>query len=254
MPSWVKRDLTAQTLAIWLRGPAISPWERYSKLEVEPLTSENEQPRREPVFNAPWPAVLVTVVILAGYFLQTLVPQDPLLMRWGYSPALDHGRPETLVTAIFLHGGWSHAIMNAATALAFATPVARFFGTHARGVLAFLLFYLVCGALANLAFGLLHPKEVGPVIGASGAVSALAAGAARIVAGGGRSVGPILSPLVLGLGGGWVIVNLLIAILGFSPGLMGQGAVAWEVHLAGFALGLLVLQPLAPVAGAARPD
>lgn len=217
------------------------------------MTSENEQPRREPVFNAPWPAVLVTAVILAGYFLQSLVPQEPLVMRWGYSPALDHGRPETLVTAIFLHGNWGHAIMNAATALAFATPVARFFGTNARGAAAFFLFYVFCGALANLAFGLLYPQAVGPVIGASGAVSALAAAAARIVAGHGR-VGPIFSPLVLGLGGGWIIVNLLVAVLGFAPGLMGQGQVAWEVHLAGFALGLLVLQPLAPLAERPGPD
>lgn len=220
--------------------------ERYSRLD-EPAGSE-----REPIFNAPWPAVAVAAVIVGGYFLQSLVPQDALLMRWGYSPVLSRGRPETLLSAVFLHGGWAHALMNAAFGLAFATPVARYFGTSLRGFVAFMLFYLACGGLGNLAFGLLHPREIAPLIGASGAVSGLAAAASRLVAGRGQ-VGPLLSAPVLGMGGGWIIANLLIAVVGFAPG-AGGAQVAWEVHLAGFAIGLFLLRPLAPVAGPPRAD
>lgn len=208
---------------------------------------------REPVFNAPWPAVVVTAVIVAGYFLQSLLPhEDAFVMRWGYSPILSRGHPETLLSAIFLHGGWAHALMNGAFALAFGTPVARYFGTTFRGFVAFMLFYLACGGLGNLAFGLLHPKEIGPLIGASGAVSGLAAAASRLVAGRGE-VGPLLSASVLGMAGGWIIANLLIAVLGFAPG-AGDAQVAWEVHLVGFALGLFLVRPLAPVAGRLRAD
>ena len=209
----------------------------------EPLHAQ-----REPVFNAPWPAVAVVLAIVGGYALQSLRPDQALILRWGFSPigSFATGHWETLVTAIFLHGGWPHALMNAAFALAFATPVARFYGLHARGLLAFLLFHLLTGVIGNLGFGFLHPHEIGPVIGASGAISGLAAGAARIAAGRGQ-VGPITSPLVVGMGGGWVITNLLIAILGFAPG-AGGATVAWEVHLIGFAAGLFLVKPLSQLA------
>jgi membrane associated rhomboid family serine protease len=217
----------------------------YSELEM-PL----KRPR-EPIFNdAPWPAVALTAVILGGYLVQSLLPPEQILPRWGYSPLYSHQRPETLVTAIFLHQNWMHAGANAALALAVASPVARYFGTRIQGFAAFLFFYVLCGALANLAFGLIHPKEVGTLIGASGAVSALAAAAARIVAGRGE-VGPIRSPLVLGMGAGWLIANLLIAVVGFAPG-AGGAAVAWDVHLVGFALGLILVEPIGRLAGHVR--
>jgi len=213
----------------------------------EPLSSQ-----REPVFNAvPWPAVALVATILGGYFLQSFMDRDPLLLRWGYSPARG-GHPETLVTAIFLHKDWMHALTNGAFALAFAAPVAGYFGTGPRGAVAFLLFYVACGALGNLAFALIHPDAPGPLIGASGAVSGLAAAAARITAGRGE-LGPVLSAPVIGMGAGWIIANLLIAILGFAPG-AGDAQVAWEVHLAGFALGLVLVSPFAPVSGRTRTD
>lgn len=216
----------------------------YSELESPPT------PPREPLINAPWPAVALIGAIVGGYFVQSILPPEQILPRWGYSPLYSRGHAETLVTAIFLHGSWTHALMNGALALAFATPVARYYGPRAAGSAAFLIFYVTCGALANLAFGLVHPREVGPLVGASGAVSALAAAAARIVAGRGE-VGPIFSPVVLGMGGGWVIANLLIAVVGFAPG-AGGAQVAWDVHLWGFALGLFLVEPIGRLAGHVR--
>jgi membrane associated rhomboid family serine protease len=215
---------------------------------------EPVETQREPVFNAPWPAVAVVLAIVGGYALQSLGPDRVTILRWGFSPigSIATGHWETLVTAIFLHGGWPHALMNAAFGLAFATPVARFYGLTARGLLAFVLFYIGTGVIGNLGFGLIHSHEIGPVIGASGAISGLAAGASRIAAGRGR-IGPITSPLVVGMGGGWIITNLLIAILGFAPG-AGGATVAWEVHLIGFAAGLFLVKPLAGLANPAIAD
>ena len=211
------------------------------------------EPESQPIFNAPAPALVVLAVIVAGYGLQSFFPAGQILPRWGASGlALAAGHPETLITAIFLHGGWAHALMNAAFGLAFATPVARYFGDSGKGWLAFAAFYIVSGALANLAFVLMHSREVGPLVGASGAVSALAAAAARIAAGRGE-VGPLNSPLVLGMGGGWIITNLLIAILDFSPG-SGGAQIAWQVHLVGFALGLFLIEPIGRLVGRVRVD
>jgi membrane associated rhomboid family serine protease len=40
------------------------------------------------------------------------------------------------------------------------------------------------------------------------------------------------------------VVNLLVAVLGFAPG-MGDAPVAWEAHLFGFAAGALLAGPFA---------
>lgn len=200
---------------------------------------------REPLFKAPGPALAVVAVIIGGFVLQGLAGSEAVFQRLGYAPAagLAHGGWITLFTAIFLHASWTHALMNAAFGLAFAAPVARYYGDSPRGLLAFAGFYLLTGAFGNLGFGWLHPAETGPLIGASGAVSGLAAAAARLVAGQGR-VGALRSPVVVGMAAGWLITNLLIAVLGFAPG-AGGGQVAWEAHLFGFAAGLILVEPLA---------
>lgn len=198
---------------------------------------------RQPIFNAPWPPVLLAAVILGGYAVQGFA--GPEVIAWfAFSPAaLDAGRYETLFTALFLSGSWTHAIVNAAMALAFGTPVARAFGLRGEGVAALALFYLCCGALSSLGFALVHPGEEVLLVGASGAVSGLMAAGARIIGGQGR-MGPILSPPVIGMSLAWIVVNLIVAVLGFAPG-MGSAPVAWEAHLFGYAAGLVLAGPFA---------
>lgn len=204
---------------------------------------------REPVFNAPWPAVALVAVIVGGYAIQSLLPVEPVLEAYAFSPAaLAEGRWWTLVTAIFLHGNWPHALTNAAFALAFATPVARFFGTRLGGALLFFSFYLLCGVLSNLGYAAIHLGSPAALVGASGALSGLMGAAARLIAGQGR-VGRIFSPIVIGMGVAWLIVNLLIGAVGSNlvPGAGGAG-IAWEAHLAGFLAGVLLIGPFAWVA------
>lgn len=197
-----------------------------------------DRPDRQPIFNAPWPAVAIAAIIVAGFGLQTLMPFEPVIQAYAFRASdLDAGRTITVVTALFLHGGWPHALMNAAFALAFGTPVARYLGTQGRGVAVFALFYLLCGVAGNLAFAALHRGDPTPLVGASGAVSGLMGGAARLIAGRGR-VGPIFSPPVIGMGAAWILVNLLVAVTGIAPGAQGA-TVAWEAHLGGFAMGVL---------------
>jgi len=196
---------------------------------------------REPIFNAPWPPVLLVALILAGYGLQSLFdPARVVMALFAFEAAgVAAGRWDTLVTALFLHSSWAHALMNAAALLAFGSPVARLFGVGPRGTLVFFSYYLLCAALASLGFGLLHPGSTVLLVGASGAVSALMGASARIVAGRGLP-GPFLSAPVLGMTGAWVAVNLIIALIGFAPG-VGEGPVAWEAHLIGYAAGLMLL-------------
>ena len=203
--------------------------------------------RPEPIFNAPWPALLAAASILLPHLL-LLRASDATVESLALVPRdFWNGAWTGPVTMMFVHGGWVHALMNSAFALAFGAPVARLLGLNGRGGGIFCLFYIVSGALSGVGYAAIHPDSVNAVIGASGAVSALMGAAARTMDYQGR-VGPMLGPRVLSLGLGWLIVNLVMAVTG---GLltMGAGAVAWEAHLVGFVVGVLLIGPFARWAG-----
>ena len=203
--------------------------------------------RPEPIFNAPWPALLASAAILVPHVV-LLGASDATIDSLALVPRdFWEGRWTGVVTMMFVHGGWVHALMNAAFALAFGAPVARLLGLNGRGGGIFCLFYLACGALSGLGYAAIHPDATGAVIGASGAVSGLMGAAARTMDHPGQ-VGPVLGPRVISLGLGWLVVNLVMAVAG---GLltMGTGAVAWEAHLVGFAVGVLLIGPFARWAG-----
>jgi membrane associated rhomboid family serine protease len=207
-------------------------------------------PRREPLLNAPWPLLAIVAAILGGYALQSLGGHPEVAMQaWGFSPAeLRQGRWGGLVTALFIHGGWAHAALNAVGALAFGAPVIRLFGLSARGVVGFFLFYILCGVLGSLGFALVRWGSPDVLVGASGAISGLMGAASRL-ADRGPGLAGFFSRTVIGMAVGWVVVNLLIAFTGLDVGQGGQ-PVAWEAHLFGYAAGLLLIAPLAGLAGA----
>ncbi|HKT54306.1 MAG TPA: rhomboid family intramembrane serine protease [Caulobacteraceae bacterium] len=197
--------------------------------------------RREPLFNAPWP-VMATVAALLAAFLLELWVGDHLISAYGFSPAaLAAGHWDVLVTALFLHGGWAHLLINSGFILAFGAPVARRMGEGASGALAFFVFFLVCGVLGNLAYAALHPGGTEPLIGASGAGSGLMAGASRLMTQE-RKLASFFSRPVVMLGGAFIGINLIVAVFGWAPG-AGDAKVAWEAHLGGYLAGLLLLAP-----------
>jgi membrane associated rhomboid family serine protease len=206
------------------------------------------RPTPEPMVNAPWPVVVTTVAIVVLYFLQTRFPF--VVDALAFSPdMLLKGQYIGLVSSQFLHGGWPHALMNAAFVLAFGAPVARYFGPGAGGAIVFFAFYLLCGVLACLGFAALHWGQDAAMVGASGAASGLMGAAARLI--GGRGLpGPMFSQAVTGMGGAWIIINVIMAFTGGAliPG-AGDAGVAWEAHLAGFAAGVLLIAPFGWLAG-----
>jgi membrane associated rhomboid family serine protease len=226
---------------------------------------------REPVFKAPWPAVLIAAVIVLGYALQSQAP-DPNapIASFALVPAnLARGAWGQLITHLFLHGSWPHALFNAAGALIFATPVARLIGTTPPRAVAVFLFYLVCGVAAGGLFALadvaatnaggfpgLRFSPATPLVGASGAISGLAGASARLLSGEGR-LAPVFSRFPVGMAAAWIVANLIIGVVGFAPG-AGEAQVAWQVHIIGFVVGLLLIGPWAALFGrrvvAPQPD
>ena len=87
----------------------------------------------------------------------------------GMSCVVEAGRAwETLITSMFLHGGWLHVLANCWFLWVFGNNV-----EDAMGHLRFLVFYLVCGLAAAAAQIAVDPSSAVPMVGASGAISGI---------------------------------------------------------------------------------
>ena len=142
---------------------------------------------------------------------------------------------------MFVHGGWPHVAMNAILGLAFGTPVARLM-PRTRGAVGFLTFYMVCGLIATLGYGLLHAASYDALVGASGAVFGLMGAALRLL---GRKSGKLRSlndKRFLTPAAAIMAVNAVVGLLGFAPGMEGA-RIAWEAHAFGFLAGALLIGP-----------
>jgi membrane associated rhomboid family serine protease len=163
---------------------------------------------------------------------------------------LEAGHWLPLITSLFLHGSWAHVLLNSVAALAYGPPVARLFGTHARGALVFAAFYLVCGVCGGLGYVALNWRDPALLVGASGAISGLLGAASRLIQGRGR-IGPMLGSTVIGMAAIWTVANWILGAFGLTPG-AGHIQVAWQAHVVGYAAGVLLVGPFARLAGAGQ--
>lgn len=203
--------------------------------------------QKEPLFRGPWPVWTLALAIIGSYAVQTwTMSLDTAARTWGMIPALmGEGRQYTLFTDLFIHGGWAHAGMNALGALAFGAPLARYLGLGVKGALGFFVFYLVCGVLSSLGYFALHQNDLMPLAGASGAVSGLFGAACRLIEHR-PGLSPISSRTVIASGAAWIVINVVMGLLHYAPG-MGDANIAWEAHIAGFFAGVLLTGPVAAV-------
>lgn len=202
------------------------------------------------MFNAPWPALVLVAAIVISYVWQLQAGGPALVEHYAVgAPALKAGRYGVLITSLFLHGGWAHALGNAVFALAFATPVSRRMGTDAKGASLFFIFYLLCGLLSGLAFAAAHWGDDSVAAGASGAIAGCMGAASRLM-GGGPRLASFRSQPVVSMALAWVGVNALFGLVfvGWAPG-SGGAPMAWEAHLGGYAAGLVLLAPFLKLLG-----
>jgi membrane associated rhomboid family serine protease len=87
-----------------------------------------------------------------------------VLMTYGLVPAWPD--PGSVLTSMFLHGGWAHFLGSMLFLWIFGDTI-----EDRMGHLRFLLFYLACGAAAGLGQTLSSPNSLVPMIGASGAIA-----------------------------------------------------------------------------------
>ncbi len=212
------------------------------------------RPAREPAFNAPWPVLALVALLIATHGARVLagVGAERFALT---GDDLRSGRWSGLVSYLFVHAGWAHLAMNAAFTLAFGTPVARYLGSGARGAAAFFAFFLVCGIVAALAYagllGFADRNHGWALLGASGAASGLFGAAARLIQGHGRP-GSISGRTVVGMTLAWIAINAVLGLSGLTPGAAGL-PVAWEAHIFGYFAGLILIGPMARLAGVHAP-
>jgi len=150
----------------------------------------------------------------------------------------------TLLTSLFLHGGFVHLLGNMLYLWIFGNNIEDALG-HAR----FILFYLICGIAASATHIALNTSSNVPVIGASGAISGVL-GAYLILYPRARVL--VLVPIfffirivrvpaffVLGI---WIVFQFIEGLPSLvADSARAAGGVAWFAHIGGFFVGILLL-------------
>jgi len=129
-----------------------------------PLGDASRGPRRSTVIT-----VLLIAVNVFLFFLE-LQGGNRFILHWSAIPVrITHGhRSITLLTSLFMHGGWLHIIGNMIYLWAFGPEI-----EDAMGSARFLFFYLAGGLIAMMAQVIADPFSSIPVLGASGAIAAV---------------------------------------------------------------------------------
>lgn len=241
--------------------------------------------RPEPALNVPG-VVIAALLLFVGihiYRVYFLSPQEDYLFVFAYAffparadpyifahhsaafPGGLFGIAASFVTYGLLHADWTHLVVNGLWMTIFGSALARRFGA-----LRFVLISIigaVAGAIAHL---LSNWGDATPMVGASAAISAHMACAARFAF---VSYGPLGRPRSTHPGayflpalsvagmmrnaqamsfiGMWFVLNL---IFGIGTGAFeGAGSIAWQAHIGGFLAGLLLFPVLDPAGKSTLP-
>ena len=187
-------------------------------------------------------AVNVAVLVYSGH----IAASEAVYYSFGAIPALltDQAdmdpalilvpEPVTLLTYMFMHGGWLHLASNMVFLWVFADNI-----EDAYGHFGFLAFYLLCGVSAAAAHIMIYPDSQVPLVGASGAVAGVL-GSYLVLFPKARVWILLFMRLPIRISAYWA----LIGWLGFQffAVVLAQDEiqVAWWAHIGGFASGFAV--------------
>ena len=199
---------------------------------VIPLSDASRRP-------AHFPLITLFIIVINGFvFLQELLGGEAFVLRWAAVPANIVGGHHwiTILTAMFMHGSWSHIIGNMVFLWAFGPEV-----EDAMNPLRYAAFYLLGGLVATLAQVIADTHSTIPNLGASGAIAAVM-GAFLVIYPHDRIrallvififVRVTLIPAAL-LIGVWFLIQLWNA---GSVATVQTGGVAYLAHVGGFLFG-----------------
>jgi membrane associated rhomboid family serine protease len=203
----------------------------------------------QPSYSTPFvTAGLIGANVLVFFYQLTLDPYtlNHLVAAYGVVPA--RLELSTLVTSMFLHGGWLHLIGNMWFLWIYGDNVEDILGPAK-----YLFFYLACGVAAALVHVALNPDSRIPTIGASGAISGVMGAYmvkfphSRIV-----TLVPVFffltlieipASIILVY---WFVIQIFSGVGSLAYSSASQGGVAWFAHAGGFLAGMLLIGALRP--------
>ncbi|MEO6300370.1 MAG: rhomboid family intramembrane serine protease [Paracoccaceae bacterium] len=192
-----------------------------------------------------WLLIAVNVaVFLVSRATLSEVAQQYQIFEWGMIPArLSQGQGwNTVLTGMFLHGGWLHIAGNMLFLWIFGDNIEDAFG-HWR----YLAFYLFCGVAAAGAQYLIDPASRGPVIGASGAIAGVL-GSYFLLFPKARVDVLVIFVIFFRIFAirAWIVLAIWMGLQLYSGASdpTGESGVAYWEHIGGFATGMLLTVPL----------
>ena len=203
-----------------------------------PLRDISRRPVHPPVVT-----VSIIVINVLVFFLE-LTGGDAFVQRWSVIPAdIVAGQNwVTILTSMFMHGGWMHIIGNMVFLWAFGPAI-----EDAMGHLRYLVFYLLGGVVASLAQIAAASTSTVPSLGASGAIAAVM-GAFLITYPRDRirtllflgwfiQVAVLPASLLIGI---WFVIQLFSQVGSVVTTQSGQsGGVAYMAHIGGLIFGFV---------------
>jgi membrane associated rhomboid family serine protease len=146
----------------------------------------------------------------------------------------------TLVTSMFLHGGWMHLLGNMLFLWVFADNIEA-----SVGYVKFLIFYLLGGIVAALTHAILGGNSWVPCVGASGAIAACL-GAYLVMFPSSRiKILVLIFFLTFEIRaiyflGFWIVQQFMSGIGSLATPTADSGGVAYWAHIGGFIFGLVM--------------
>ncbi len=221
---------------------------------VLPLHDDN------PTTTKPYVTVGIIVACTLVYVWQHLLMSPMGAQRAAYMlgviPAVLTGRelmpaeiallpaPATILTSMFLHGGFLHLAGNMLYLWIFGNNIEDAMG-HTR----FFIFYVLCGIAAVFAQVLPNPGSIVPMIGASGAISGVLGAYMLLYPRARVLLGLPIGFLIVQLGRfpamwvllAWFGMQLVMGGLSLTRPAGTEGGIAFGAHIGGFVAGLLLV-------------
>jgi membrane associated rhomboid family serine protease len=202
-------------------------------------------PLRDVIPTRTTPFVTITLIVLnALVFLYEQSLGEGAYRRFIFAYGLVPAGFDYLsvLTSMFLHGGWEHFLGNMLYLWIFGDNIEDRLG-HGR----YVAFYLLCGVAAALVQTGFNPESTIPMIGASGAISGVL-GAYIILFPHSRvltllplfiiwEIIEVPAVILLGI---WFLMQLLSGVGSLTQPSAGGGVAFWA-HVAGFVAGMAML-------------
>lgn len=205
-----------------------------------PLQDESRRSYRFPV------ATISIIALNVVVFILEMLNGDAFVLEFALVPnEIVHGQNLiTLLTSMFLHGGFLHIAGNMLYLWVFGPTLEDILGP-----LLFTIFYLICGLLANVAQIAIDPSSTVPSLGASGAIAGVLGGfiiefpnhQIKSLAPFGRVLISTRIPAILLLGF-WFLLQFFSGVGEITTQSLGSEGVAFFAHVGGFVAGMILVK------------